>query len=289
MMTDCYIEFGTSSGIYTKAIGNSLTELPAVDPVIGLAMEVSKEFMITGLSAGTRYYYRLRARKNGDTGSYEAGPEYSFMTMRLAGESFNFAFLSDAHVGQQFISDNPAWQTGVITIENAQALQPDFFIIGGDDACTDTTHHIYNAKLSYASVRHFYGPLANRASAFQALGNHDGEASFHAGDTRYVSYQTRKKSFYNPDNTTYEFGSGPKQNYFAWEWGDALFVCLDVFSYTGPDNPKDIEPYGSAWHLGEEQLNWLENVLATSGARWKFLFAHHILASYEKSGYGRGG
>lgn len=64
------------------------------------------------------------------------------------------------------------------------------------------------------------------------------------------------------------------QNFYAWTWGDALFVVLDPFrctlvgSVTFPNSP-------SQYTLGPTQLQWLADVLAGSTATWKFVIAHH--------------
>lgn len=64
------------------------------------------------------------------------------------------------------------------------------------------------------------------------------------------------------------------QNFYAWTWGDALFIVLDPFRYTRvgsvwfPNSP-------SQYSLGPTQMQWLEDVLASSTATWKFIFAHH--------------
>ena len=293
LSTDCYVEFGTSPGNYTHAIGASQTLLPTVEPVLKLEAETPVELQLYGLDENTRFYYRLRAREHGSTGTYEAGPEHSFTTSRPAGEYFNFAFLTDSHVGHGWDFCPNCWLMGNRTIANAIGRSPDFFIVGGDDACTDGIGFPLDgsneAEARYSWVRHFYGPLANKAPIFLVLGNHEGEGGFHRQDIRDASYEARKKYFYNPDSTTYPFGGGSRDNYFAWEWGDALFICLDIFAYTGTTDPKHIEPYGSGWHLGMGQLAWLRFVLSHSEARWKFIFAHHILASWEFDGYGRGG
>ena len=81
------------------------------------------------------------------------------------------------------------------------------------------------------------------------------------------------------------------QNFYAWTWGDALFVVLDPFRYTlvgagvRPTSP-------SQWTLGPAQKRWLETVLANSGARWKFVIAHHLiggLVAPDGEAYARGG
>lgn len=64
------------------------------------------------------------------------------------------------------------------------------------------------------------------------------------------------------------------QNFYAWTWGDGLFIVLDPFRYTlvgsitGTNSP-------SQWTLGPTQLQWLEDVLAGSNATWKFILCHH--------------
>jgi hypothetical protein len=64
------------------------------------------------------------------------------------------------------------------------------------------------------------------------------------------------------------------QNFYAWEWGDALFVVLDPFRYTRVGQ-FTVPRFTSEWRLGPTQLRWLEDVLAGSSARWKFVISHH--------------
>ena len=74
------------------------------------------------------------------------------------------------------------------------------------------------------------------------------------------------------DNTTREH----LQNFYAWTWGDALFIVLDPFRYTlvgSVYRPNRV----SDWTLGPTQMQWLEDVLAGSNASWKFVMAHHLV------------
>jgi hypothetical protein len=73
---------------------------------------------------------------------------------------------------------------------------------------------------------------------------------------------------------------GQPQNYYAWTWGDALFVVMDVYRY---DNDTSAKPQKWDWTLGYDQYTWLKNTLENSTATYKFVFAHHV------SGEGRGG
>ena len=100
----------------------------------------------------------------------------------------------------------------------------------------------------------------------------------------------RKKYFPNPrpdnfysGNATPDKIAGPLENYYAWQWGDALFVVLDSFWFTprargGSDN----------WYrtLGREQYDWLKRTLETSHAKYKFVFIHHLVGGETREGRG---
>ncbi|MEI8197703.1 MAG: hypothetical protein WCI73_17550, partial [Phycisphaerae bacterium] len=94
-------------------------------------------------------------------------------------------------------------------------------------------------------------------------------------------------------------GIGFLRDYYAWTWGDALFVVLDNYWHSPGlvDNPlggdrqggNANEPGGKKnrdwWEttLGDAQYRWLKKTLEESKAKHKFVFAHHVLGS------GRGG
>jgi len=180
------------------------------------------------------------------------------------------------------------------------------------------------ASARYAQMRRLYEPLLASRPGFLALGNHDGECLFKATvlgyNHSYIAYWmrwgavARKRYFLNPQPDTYPEGgenegwrgpeedpalggaaeghASPLENYFAWSWGDALFVVLDPFRYTGPESPSSPED----WTLGEAQMEWLERTLKESDLRHKFVVAHHLVGGAPYSadctswgGYGRGG
>jgi hypothetical protein len=68
---------------------------------------------------------------------------------------------------------------------------------------------------------------------------------------------------------------GLLENYYAWEWGDALFIVLDPFWNT-LSNPNQ---NGDAWQwsLGRAQYDWLKATLQNSSAAYRFVFLHHIV------------
>jgi hypothetical protein len=84
---------------------------------------------------------------------------------------------------------------------------------------------------------------------------------------------------------------GLREDYYAWEWGDALFVVLDPFWYTTTKPHSDGGVPGSGdnwdWTLGQEQYDWLCQTLEESSATFKFVFSHQVTGGVNT--YGRGG
>ena len=92
-------------------------------------------------------------------------------------------------------------------------------------------------------------------------------------------------NFYSGDTIHESYGVGEPQNYYAWTWGNALFVVLDVYRSDcyDEDTTTTPKPNGWDWTLGFTEYSWLKNTLENSTAKFKFVFAHHV------SGESRGG
>ena len=102
----------------------------------------------------------------------------------------------------------------------------------------------------------------------------------------------------NTDVTSSELnGDRTIGDYYAWKWGDALFVVLDPYWYSATKpfvgNTGGGEAYspGSGdrwdWTLGYSQYLWLKKTLEGSRATYKFVFLHQLVGGTED--YGRGG
>jgi Calcineurin-like phosphoesterase len=141
--------------------------------------------------------------------------------------------------------------------------------------------------------RYYFGTIAHTAPLFLVLGNHDGESGRWldgtADNMAVWSNAQRKRYFPNPvpdafytGNATKDAHAGLLADYYAWEWGDALFVVLDPFWFTqrqrGGDN------WGST--LGREQYDWLAATLAKSRAKFRFVFLHHLVGGLGKEARG---
>lgn len=278
--TDFYFSYGLQPGFPSDSTG-----------VISATAAVPTEYDLTNLIPNSRYYYRMYTRRANAT-SFTASAEYSFHTQRAQGNDFTFTIEADEHLYDKKGSAN----TYQICLNNQAADNPDFIIslgdIFGDDHFPDsmTSSEMDSLHLAY---RPFLGSVCHSAPFYVCLGNHEGENDYYLAQNppnniAVWGTQWRKHYYPNPypngfysGNTTQEpFGIGYPENYYAWNWGDALFIVLDVYRDQCDTSPK---PKGWNWSLGQPQYDWLKNTLDTSTATFKFVFAHHIL------GQGRGG
>ena len=132
------------------------------------------------------------------------------------------------------------------------------------------------ARPQYIAQRYYFGLIGRSAPVFLALGNHDGEGG--SPDMSAWSIALRKRYFPNPAaDGFFSCNNGKLENYYAWTWGDALFVVLDPYWPTGGRRgQRDDNWY---WTLGTEQYRWLKKTLETADARFKFVFIHHPTGS----------
>ena len=172
--------------------------------------------------------------------------------------------------------------------------------------------NLAEAKERYLLARRYIGGAAHSAPFYLALGNHEAElgwAYLDPDDTlNIISAQARKELIPNPLPDAFYSGSGDfvpeyglRENYFSWEWGDALFVVLDPFWHTMRKPHNHGETTGSHdgwdWTFGKDQYDWLFDQLDSSDARWKFVFTHHLTSTtvtgwppdWYTPYYGRGG
>ena len=289
------MQWGEASGAYTNK--SAPLTCDGVRPAV---------FVLDGLQADTRYYYQVCWQADGE----EAMPleEASFHTARATGETFQFVIQSDSHLKNKADEDLYAQ-----SMANMASLQPDFvFDLGdafindldskGEAAPYEAIAGNYRAQLPYFSI------VARSAPLFLAIGNHEGEygAILNGEPDNLAITSTKARTLYYPNpvpnafysgNTETEPGIGAPENYFAFTWGDALFVSIDPYRYS------TIDPYGKGngwdWTLGKAQYDWFCDTLENSCAKYKFVFSHHAIGNirggaeiatlYEWGGYDKNG
>lgn len=252
------------------------------------------EFVVGNLNANTRYYYRICHRLPGAT-DVTTRPAGTFHTQRPPGSEFTFVVQADPHLDSQ--SDSMLYRR---CLDNQLADEPDFMIDLGDifmsdkmkNAQNQITHDTVIYRVKY--MRRYYEQIVHSVPLFIALGNHEGEAGWQLNPSgqNVAIYDAleRKKYFLNPAPDDFYTGDetnhpivGIRENYYSWEWGDALFVVLDPYWYT---STKPDSLTGWRWTLGQTQYNWLKNTLENSTATFKFVFAHQLVGGDPD---GRGG
>lgn len=260
-------------------------------PVTTAGKGVPVNLVLSGLTPDTGYLYHLCYQRPGNT-TIQCSPDYSFHTWRAPGSSFVFDVQADSHLDERANE-----QLYIRTLENELSDKPDFLIDLGDTFMTEKLP----AKDSEAVLQQYIrqrtdlSVIGHSIPLYLVLGNHDGEAGYSTDNGRNtlapLSLQFRKQYFPNPEpdgfytgNSVNDSVTGKKQDYYAWEWGEALFVVLDPYWYTTtkPGGTAD----GWTWTLGETQYKWLEQTLQQSNAKYKFVFAHQLVGGDSQ---GRGG
>ena len=279
---ELYYEFGTASGQYA-ARTETLT-VSAGSPV---------HQVFTALQPATRYYYRSRSRPAG-SGDFAAGGEHSFVTQRPAGESFTFTVDADPH------NQDPNFDAELyaLTLANALKDRPDFHVNLGDTFMTEKlgVNDLAGVVASYTNMRPRLAAIAADAPLFLVNGNHEGELGWlldgSADNLAVWCTQTRQAYFPNPvpndfysGSTTREAIIGVRDSFYAWSWGDALFVALDPFWYTHAKPAKQANG-GWGYTLGKTQYDWLQQALETSPAKFKFVFIHNLVGGNDKDARG---
>ena len=281
-----------------------------VDTVRNPAFDIA-EWSVTGLSPGTVYPYAivtgkdaLKALGEADGGADASADQMlysgSVVTQREPGESFSVALIADPHIG----ADLDYYNQGIPEVLQEVGAQikncrPDFIINLGDML----DFHEYGfepppsesaLRAAYLNYRSLLGDAIGQASHYQVIGNWDGENGWFTQLEIAASRGQRHLYMPGPSSDTYPEGGSTEGGYYAFTWGDALFIVLNVQSYItamlslgssdgGPDD----------WTLGEEQLAWLETTLESASSKWRFICIHHTVGgaggTESNSIYGRGG
>jgi len=290
--TDVYFEYGTAAGAY------SATTPPATGTG-GYPLVIT----ISGLSANTRYFYRARYRPSTET-AYRAEPERYFQTQRSAGSTFTFGVQGDSHPERANSMFNADLYT--LNMKNVASRLPDFYLALGDDfsvenILTANTLSQPNVDALYRNQRTYFGLMGHSTSVFLVNGNHEqaaqyllngrfntpyGNAPIFEGKARVGYFALPAPDGFYSGDTQEVAGVGQLRDYYAWEWGDALFVTIDPYwhSPVPVDNGvPGVDKTANTWEatIGDEQYAWLKRTLENSHAKYKFVFEHHVLGTFR--------
>jgi len=276
------IAYGTSSGAYTSQ--TQQTTLNAFEPAT---------FELSNLQPNAQYFYT--AIVNGTPST-----EHTFHTARPSDSTFTFTIDADPH------NRDPRFngELYATTLANALNDHPDFHINLGDTFMTEKLkpQSFEEAASTFTDMRPFFGILNADAPLFLVNGNHEGELGWlltrgrnrdlpiWSTNLRHLYYPSPfPNGFYTGGTSTDSYLNSIRDGYYAWTWGDALFVVLDPFWYTESKPKPEDQKDNWHWTLGKEQYDWLKSTLETSDAKYKFIFIHHLVGGTELDGSARGG
>jgi uncharacterized protein (TIGR03437 family) len=307
---ELYFEYGTKPGSYTSRTKSVTT---TTDPYAS-GFYLSQSVM-DGLVPDTSYCYRMQSRPAGSSAAFAPGAESCFHTQRPPGSSFVFAIQGDSHPEREktMFSRDLYLQTLAAVAKE----QPDFYLTSGDDFSVDTLPTPYTSAAvtgRYTLQLPYFDVLTRSTPLFLVTGNHE-ETSLSnfnlppdsANSNQVPIWAQNAHNLYYPSpapndpvtgafytgNTTNIPGIGLLRDYYAWQWGDALFVVIDPYwsspaqvdTGLGGQNNTGGGKTPDRWQIthGDAQYFWLKQTLEQSKAKWKFIFAHHVM------GTGRGG
>ena len=273
---EAFLEYGTQPGNY------HLTT-----PTLNTKKDVPSEVDMANLTGNTQYFYRLRYRLNGTSSDFKTGTEHTFHTPRPTGSTFTFAIEADPHLDSNSIPEAYS-----LTLQNILDKKPDFMFDLGDNFMSEKEPVKNQSTVTARHVlyRPYYGSACHSVPLYLVLGNHEGEVGWSLNGTPtnnpVLISNTRKLYYPNPvpnsfysGNTKEEPFVGLRENYYAFEWGDALFVVLDPYWYSQKKGDWNTT-------LGTDQYNWFKETLLKSNARFKFVFCHNLVGGYTSDARG---
>ena len=211
-------------------------------PTVELRAGVGSPLLLDGLPVDAAVRYRLQvAGAVAATGTVH--------TQRRPGSTFVFGVQGDTHperVGRMY--DAALYRAN---LANVAAAHPDFYVLLGDDfsieplirtgrASADTVQAVYDAhrsmlaQVGHSSAIYLVNGNHEQAAAYLLDGTESNPAVW-AGRARNQAFALpAPDGFYTGDAEPVP-GVGLLRDYYAWTWGDALFVVLDPYWHSpGP-------------------------------------------------------
>src|SRR4051812_21156127 len=317
---------GDPSSLQLRVRDEQLSAWSLQGPPFSRAVDIA-QWMVGGLLPGHRYVYEVSVSPEaGDAGEpgWAGAPDAlgappslplvlytgSATTAPARGTPFTFALITDSHIeprdpippGETVIDDFYGLMEATLLTVTAEvgAAKPDFVINLGDML----DYHLFGfnapppdaawARLGYLNYRRLLGDTVGHAAHFPVIGNWDGESGCNTADEIERSMSQRLLYAPGPGPNTYPEGGSANGDYYAFTWGDALFIVLNVMTYTPTCHLLGSGPgVADDWTLGAAQLGWLEQTLAHATSKWRFLFIHHTVGGAagdpDDTAYGRGG
>ena len=260
------VEIGTSFGTYPTVVSNATN---TTDHII----------RVTGLTADTKYYYRIGNSTNMGIADAQkffatAPPPNTTRKIRIAafGDCGKNAGNNSLGVnGVTYQTQSLAQYQSFLTSNSIDA--PDAWLLLGDNA--------YDAGQDAEYTTNFFGSygstILKNHKLFPVPGNHD-----------YANDGTRQDDHVVPYYSIFDLPSGgecgglasTKEEYYSYDIGNIHFLALDAY---GEEANKRLYTAGSA------QAAWVTNDLAANTKKWTVVYFHHppyTMGSHNSDGEG---
>ncbi len=257
---------------------------------------------VSELSPGTKYDYRISLKRGVDKNFHEAA-DGTFWTQRKGSASYTAVLITDSHTGSFPAGSGPALTLDRV-VRNAARAKGEFVLDLGDNTAWSGSREFpqknsAGAISAYAQYRQQIGPLSRHSPHFSVIGNWSGESGKFPEASIQMTSSVRRALLPGPNHLTYPQGGSEGEDYYAFAWGDALYVILNIQTYSKPSNPAKLPSLMSDvnriedWTLGEKQLAWFESTLQKATERFRFVCMHHPAGGNAgdslNTEYGRGG
>ena len=311
-----FVEYGTSKTRYSSKTSQLQTapSAPAVFDIKGLRAGTKVYYRVNFKGASDANF--MNGKQYSFTTARKAGSTFSFSVHgdthpERAGKMFNAELygVTLANIASQ----QPDFH---IMVGDDFSIDP---LISKGQANQENVEKIYSTHRNWLTIATSSVPLFlvngnhEQAAAYLLDGTTTNPAIL-AGNARLKYFPLPEPdNFYNGDATPIP-GVGLPRDYYSWTWGDALFITLDPYWHSknpvdnvagavvpedqsataaspkpkkGPATAATPGPVGgnsktaNLWNIGigDEQYAWLKQTLETSNARYKFIFAHHVMGT----------
>lgn len=270
-----YLQVGTQTSIVlrwrTSVAQTSRVELGTVYgtyPVVVTdgANVTEHSVTVTGLTADTKYFYRI-----GNTSNMQLPANNQFFTtlppLNTTRKIRITAFGDCGRNSSTYQDNNLANYQNFLTTNGIEA--PDAWLLLGDNAYSTGSDAEYTTNFF-----NIYGNnLLKNHKLYSAPGNHDYGNNAANKALRNMAYHT---NFTVPQNAEAGGTASNKQNYYSFNVGPIHFLSLD--SYGTESDGTSMESSGSS-----ALKTWLDADLAANTSKWVIAYWHH--PPYTKSSH----
>lgn len=270
-----YLQVGTQTSIKirwrTTAAQDSRVEIGTVygtyPTVVTDASSVTEHIVtITGLTADTKYYYRIGNSTNMQLPS--ASQFFTTLPLPNTTRKIRITAFGDCGRNSAAYQDNTlASYQNYLTTNGIDA--PDAWILMGDNAYTTGS----DAEFTSNFFNIYGNNLLKNHKLYSAPGNHDYGNNAANKALRNMAYHT---NFSVPQNGEAGGVASTKQNYYSFDVGPIHFLSLD--SYGTESDGTSMETAG-----GSALKTWLTADLAANTRKWVIAYWHH--PPYTKSSH----